>query len=258
MRPKSKVKKMYILDGGNFLYGMSFIKFGHQPQVNVDDRIRVPTPFYAFETEEGWIMYDTGWVMDFVPYLAQMGSEPAITEENTPAGQLKKIGVSPSEVKKIILSHVHPDHSGGLGAFSEAQVYVQKDEYAFGCYPNSFMAGGVKGSPLDKPGLAWELLDGDELIMPGLTVVRANGHSPGLQALVVELPESGFFVLTGDAAYTQENIDNDLPPGLGWNPVFAQYSIKRLKALAGLLDAQLLPGHDPETFAKFKYCEAYV
>jgi hypothetical protein len=30
---------------------------------------------------------------------------------------------------------------------------------------------------------------GDGVILPGLTVMMANGHTPGLQGLIIELPE---------------------------------------------------------------------
>ena len=91
-------------------------------------------------------------------------------------------------------------------------------------------------------------MEGDQQIIPGLTTILAPGHTPGLQALVVELPDSGFYVLGADSVYLNENINDNLPPGSCWDPVAAQYSVTRLKAVAGLLDAQLWPGHDYEFF----------
>jgi len=60
----------------------------------------------------------------------------------------------------------------------------------------------------------------------------------------VELPESGFYILGADSAYLDVNIEKNIPPGSSWNPVLAQYAVKRFKALQSVLDAQYFPGHD--------------
>ena len=87
----------------------------------------------------------------------------------------------------------------------------------------------------------------------------ANGHTPGLQGLIVELPDSGFYILGADSAYLTENISDNLPPGSSWNPVLAQYSVKRFNALAKILGARYFPGHDYNFFTKeVKIAEAYI
>ncbi len=72
----------------------------------------------------------------------------------------------------------------------------------------------------------------------------ANGHTPGLQGLIIELPESGYYLLGSDSVYLMQNIKDTHPPGNVWNPVLAEYSIKRFKTLQALLGGQFLPGHD--------------
>ena len=193
-----------------------------------------------------------------VPLLEQIGYEPKIAEENSAIEQLKKIGLSPSDVSKVILSHMHIDHTGGLKFFPDAEVYVQKDEFAYAHHPNSFNATAYFPSTFDNPDIKWNLLEGDTQIIPGLTAIIANGHTPGLQGLAVELPQNGFFLLGADSVYLKKNIEENLPPGNSWNPILGQYSIKRFKALAQLLDAQYLPGHDYEFFTgEAKLAEAY-
>ncbi len=246
MREKTKVRSMYVLDGGSFKYDKGMMTFGR----DLDKRIPVFVPFYAFDTEEGWFLYDTGWPPEAPAILDSMGWEPEITEENTTAAQLAKIGVDPADVAGIILSHMHADHVGGLREFPDSELYVQKDEYAHAYHPSSFNALAYLPFLFDLPEAKWNLLEGDGEIIPGLTVFLANGHTPGLQSLVVELPETGFYVLSADAAYLRENINDNLPPGSCWDPVTSQYSVTRLKALAKLLDAQHWPGHDHEFFTQ--------
>lgn len=240
MRGKTKVRRMFILDGGSFLYETAMMVFG----TNGETHQRVFTPFYAFDTEEGWILYDTGWSPAALPILADLGMEPRVEEENSAAGQLAGLGVRPSEVRKIVLSHLHVDHAGGLAFFPEAQVCVQKDELAYALYPNSFQALAYFRETFTLPDTRWEILEGDSAILPGLTTILASGHTPGLQGLVVELPQSGFILLGADACYLRENLEQNLPPGNAWNPVLAQYALKRYQAMQSLLGARLFPGHD--------------
>jgi N-acyl homoserine lactone hydrolase len=240
MREKTKVKRMFVLDGGTFSYEEGMMKYG----MDLDKKMRVATPFYLFDTTEGWILFDTGWPQDVIPLIAQFGFEPDIKEENSAAGQIKMVGLNPSDIKKIIISHLHLDHAGGLLYFPDAEVYVQKDEFAYAHHPNSFQALAYAAHTFNMPHIKWKLLEGDEMIIPGLTVIMANGHTPGLQALIVELPKSGYYILGSDSSYLIENIEKNIPPASAWSPFNAQYSIKRLKAIQGLLGAQYFPSHD--------------
>jgi N-acyl homoserine lactone hydrolase len=255
MKEKSKVKRMFILDGGTFLYEMGMMKFGK----DLDKLQRIFTPFYAFDTDEGWILYDTGWPQEAVPVLEQMGLKPQIALENSAIEQIKKIGIPPADVGKIIVSHLHVDHTGGLQSFPDAEIWVQKDEYSYAHNPNSFNAIAYFPSTFAAPSIKWKLIEGDEVIIPGLTVLLANGHTPGLQGLIVELPESGFYLLGADSAYLKENIEQSLPPGSSWNPILAQYAIKRFKALQRILNGHYFPGHDNDFFTnEVKLAKAYT
>jgi glyoxylase-like metal-dependent hydrolase (beta-lactamase superfamily II) len=246
MRDKTKVKRMFVLDGGSFLYETAMMVFGKVGEMHQ----RVFTPIYAFETDEGWVLYDTGWPPEAIPMLVDLGMDPKIGEENNAIGQLNKIGVSPSDVTKIILSHLHVDHAGGLQYFPDAQVYVQKDELAYALYPNSFQALPYLRETFAIPDIKWEIMEGDDVVLPGLTAILASGHTPGLQGLVVELPEGGFILLCADACYLRENLEQNLPPGNVWNPVLAQYALKRYQALQAILGARLFPGHEYDFFRK--------
>ena len=99
MREKTRVRRMFVLDGGSFQYETAMMVFG---KVDGETHQRAFSPIYAFETEEGWILYDTGWPPEAIPMLVELGMDPKIGEENSAVEQLKKIGVAPSDVTKII------------------------------------------------------------------------------------------------------------------------------------------------------------
>ena len=47
----------------------------------------------------------------------------------TPAEILGKIELEPKDVKTILLTHLHFDHVGNIGAFKDATILLQRSEY---------------------------------------------------------------------------------------------------------------------------------
>jgi N-acyl homoserine lactone hydrolase len=237
---ESVVEEMFVLDGGSIELDKSSMTFGH----DAGRKVRVPTPIYLIRTKEGYVLFDTGWWPQAVPILASMGLNPAILEEHSLPGQLEKHGLSPEDIGTVILSHLHVDHAGGLQFLDKAEIIVQKDEYSYAYHPHNFSQPAYIAPAITFPSHRWRLIDGDQIILPGLTVVLANGHTPGLQALVVDLPETGPVILASDSCNLAQNIDEEIIPGIVWDPTRALHSIKKLKTLARLLQGALFPNHD--------------
>jgi len=152
-------------------------------------------------------------------------------------------------VDVVVLSHLHFDHAGGAFLFAKSELVAQQDEYAYANYPAGFFSGFYYRKNFDLPGYRWRHLDGDAEIVPGLTVLRSDGHTPGHQSLLVELPGTGPVILAGDCCYWQESIDREIPPGVVWDPTRAMHSIKRLKTVARLMGGRIFPSHDPVFWA---------
>ncbi len=81
----------------------------------------------------GWILFDTGYTRRF--YQATR-SFPAkiyawitrvmIDEKEEISTQLQEAGISPDDVKHVIISHFHADHIGGLKDFTKARFYCSR------------------------------------------------------------------------------------------------------------------------------------
>ncbi len=82
--------------------------------------------------------------------------------------------------------------------------------------------------------------------------MSAPGHTPGQQAVLVSLPESGKMLLAFDAIDTWENIERNTVSGIPWNSALALESMHRLVQLAKRENATLVPGHEPDCWSKLK------
>jgi N-acyl homoserine lactone hydrolase len=194
--------------------------------------VQIPITCYLVRTRDATILFDTGVSPRAIPGLMRTDRLAQFTDADLLVHRLDTAGVEADNVDLVVLSHLHYDHAGGAEFFRNSELVVQKDEYSYAHYPASFFAGFYYRKNFDLPGYRWRLLDGDTEIAPGVTVLRTDGHTPGHQSLMVELPESGPVILTGDACYWQEHVENERVPGVVWNPTQALHSIKRLKTLA--------------------------
>jgi glyoxylase-like metal-dependent hydrolase (beta-lactamase superfamily II) len=123
---------------------------------------------------------------------------------------LRKAGIDPARVTKVLMSHLHKDHAGGLSgdcgdgagnrplSFPNARYYVQKREleYAFEKGPTSYITDELeclRTSP------QVEFLDGDGVIDGYIKYTVTGAHCPFHQAFwIVDGGETVFF--GGDVA----------------------------------------------------------
>ncbi len=209
------------------------------------DRVRIPIACWLVRTSDAMILFDTGLSPRAVPGLLRSDPLARFTEEDLLVHRLDLVGLEPDNVDMVVLSHLHFDHAGGAALFPKSELIVQKDEYSYAHYPSSFFEPFYYRKNFELPGYRWRLLDGDTELLPGVTILRSDGHTPGHQSLLVELPESGPVILTGDACYWHEHADKERVPGVVWNPTLALHSLRKLKTIARLVRGQIFPGHDP-------------
>ncbi|MHB1126524.1 MAG: N-acyl homoserine lactonase family protein [Bacillota bacterium] len=246
MGKKTVVKRLYVINGGMLQTDQSRVAM----ETKITERwLTAPVPMYLIETENGVILFDAGCdpraIQDPQSVWGSLANifVPKLTEEDHPVRRLAEIGVSPQDVTHVVLSHLHFDHAGGVRFFPEAQVYVQKSEYRYAYYPDRY-SGGYFRTDFDYPELKWKLIEGDKVLMPGVTMLLTNGHTPGHMSLVVDLPSGQTVILAADAIYMQENMDRELVSPGAWNPSLSYLSIRKLKVVAEREGGLLLPNHD--------------
>ncbi len=235
------VTALYALQNGFLGFERSGLFYGERSA----ERVPVPVACYLVKTTSGTILFDTGVSPRAVPGLLRNDPLARFEDADLLVHRLDALGLEPGDVDVVVLSHLHFDHAGGAEMFPKSELVVQKDEHAAALYPAPFLESFYYRKNFDLPSYRWRHLDGDTDLAPGVTVLRTEGHTPGHQSLLVELPSAGPVILAGDCCYWQEHIDAERVPGVVWSPAAALHSIKRLKTLARLLHGRIFPGHDP-------------
>src|SRR4029077_14640610 len=239
------VKALYALQNGFLGFERTGLFYGERSP----ERVAIPGTRHLVPTDAAVILFDTGISPRAVPGLLRQDPLARFADDDLLVHRLESIGLEPKDVDLVVISHLHFDHAGGAAIFDTSELVVQKDEFAYAQYPAAFFASFYYRKNFDLPGYRWRLLDGDAQLAPGVTALRSDGHTPGHQSLLVELPESRPVILAGDCCYWQRSIDEEVPPGVVWDPTRAMHSIKRLKTIARLTGGRIFPSHDPGFWA---------
>jgi glyoxylase-like metal-dependent hydrolase (beta-lactamase superfamily II) len=114
---------------------------------------------------------------------------------------LASTGFSPDDIHLIILSHGHPDHTGGMSRFPNASVVIMRREYEFWTAAETrakldagrmyglgaleaLIAAGVRDH-LEPARDRMRLLEGPTEVAAGILVFPAPGHTPGHAAVLI-------------------------------------------------------------------------
>ena len=85
---------------------------------------------YLIKHAQGWLLWDTG-LGDALAAMpeGQKSNAGVWIIKKTLASQLAEIGVKPSDIRYLALSHSHGDHVGNFDMFPQSTLLVQKAEY---------------------------------------------------------------------------------------------------------------------------------
>lgn len=139
----------------------------------------------------------------FTPTLVNTGSElvlfdTGVGEGGRPArgnmrAALMSTGYTPEQVDVVVITHMHPDHIGGLmeggkPAFPNARYIIGQKEYDFWGSMDPEANGVTKLMTKNVKPLAEKmtfLSDGGS-VASGITAMAANGHTPGHMVYMLE------------------------------------------------------------------------
>ena len=245
------VDKLYILDCGHIT---APDQSRWSPGVNVGVPIELSDNCYLIHHAQGWFLWDTGLadaIASMPDGLSVANGAFVMKRTKTLAGQLEQLGVKPSDIKAMAVSHTHADHIGNVEEFPQVMLYVQKAEYEW---------PGANGKPRFNPDHPVTKLEGDHDVFGdgSVEIISTPGHTPGHQSLLVRLPKTGAVVLSGDAVHFKSNWDNRRVPALNFNKEQTLASMQRIADIMAKEHAQLWINHDkPQSDAQKKSPEFY-
>jgi glyoxylase-like metal-dependent hydrolase (beta-lactamase superfamily II) len=232
--------KVTMLDGGSFTSAAGIWRRGE----DLGRQMRFPIPVYLIEVGEERILVDTG-LHPGAAADAEAHYEGAESIGNFRLELAAGIDaqVDLGTVTKVVLTHLHFDHAGGLDLLpATLPVFVQRREWEAGADPEAIARNFFL--PRDYAGIADQvvLVDGDhDLLGDGsVELLLTPGHTPGHQS--VRVGEG--IVIGGDVTHFASGLDDHRLPIFGDDLAAQLVSAERLRALRDA-GAVVRPGHDP-------------
>ena len=239
------------------------------------EKFMIPVAFFLIKHPKGNILFDTGDNDKVITDPTYWGPSASLLDKGVKAdlaidAQLAKVGVQPSDIKYIVLGHMHLDHAGNIGKFPKATIVAQRDEIENAFYPKPGTACCyVPGDFAHLRGWGGNMantqptieLDGDlDLFGDGsIYIHRSVSHTPGSQIALIRLPKTGLVVLTSDLCYSKENLDKDILPSIGlvYNPTGMLDGYHYVKGAVEREGGDVIFAHDPEVFKAHKQSPEY-
>ncbi len=215
---------------------------------DLDRQIRIPIPAYVIETAEERILIDTGLHPTAVDDPAShYGSPDSLSLFQLELEESISEQVDVATITKVVLTHLHFDHAGGLALLpSSVPIVVQRREWDAGHDAAAVDKNFYLPVDYEAAGQQVTLIDGDhDLLGDGsIQLLLTPGHTPGHQS--VRVGEQ--LVLAGDVVHFASGLDDHRFPVFGDDFVAQAASANRLRALRDA-GAAVLPGHDPAVLA---------
>ena len=220
----------------------------------------LPINAYAIEHRDGVILVDTGASTAHMrlprwhPYFRSC-VRFAVEPEDEAGPQLKALGVAPADIKRVVLTHLHIDHDGGLGHFPTSEILVSPGELRRA----SGVAGRLRGylpqrwpsgfdpKPLNLDGGAYGPFPRSKALTAdgAIVAVATGGHTEDHLSVIVDGGDVAFLI-AGDASYSEATMLSGQIDGVSADEAQASATLAAIRAFAASRPAIYLPAHDPD------------
>lgn len=232
--------------------------------------IEIPINVYVLEHCDGLVLFDAGMdtAIGLDPnyisnpigrFFARKLFRFNIGPNDTLTAKLNGLGYSTADVRKVIVSHLHFDHIGGIKEVPQAELLVSSDEWRqlSGPHPERKF---ILREHIEVPDANWRQIDfaptGDPLLASfggcydvmgdgSMMLLPTPGHSPGSMSMLVRSSIRPPLLLVGDLTYEVDLLMKDQVPGTG-DRAQLRASFANVRALKEQLpNLVILPAHDP-------------
>jgi len=206
----------------------------------------MPMDYYVWlvRNERRTFVVDTG-------FTAAMAVQRKRQHLRSPREGLALLGVDASQVKDVIITHLHYDHVGTFDDFPAARFHLQDAEMSFatgrhmcsGFFRHAYEVEEVVGMVRLVYKDRVEFHAGNHELAPGLSLHLIGGHTAGLQCVRV-MTRRGWVVLASDASHYYEHMRTDRCFTLAFSLGDMIEGYRTLRSLAES-PRHIIPGHDP-------------
>jgi len=175
----------------------------------------------------------------------------------SPGEGLKMIGIDPTSVEDVIITHMHYDHAGNHDLFPRAKFHLQDAEMAYCtgrcmCHHtlrHPFEVDDVLSMVRKNFDGRVRFHDGATKIAPGVELHLIGGHSKGLQVARV-WTRRGWVVIASDATHFYAHFEQGRVFPITYN---VGDTLEGYTTLRGLVDdpVNIIPGHDPLVLSRY-------
>jgi glyoxylase-like metal-dependent hydrolase (beta-lactamase superfamily II) len=184
--------------------------------------------------------------------------------EQAVAAQLRELGIEPSSVKTVIMTHLHPDHASAISDFPEATFLVSTAEWEAATH------GGPRDGYVKRQfdhGFDYRLVDfeaNDANSFSGFArsfdvfgdgsvrIAFTPGHTAGHMSVVVQTAH-GEVLLAADAMFMRRTLEEEHLPHFLFDEHLFRRSLREIKQyVKETPDAVVVPGHDWEAWQELE------
>jgi N-acyl homoserine lactone hydrolase len=219
-----------------------------------------PLPMWSWIVETGSerILIDAGGRPDMTGGVTRTSFQ--ISSQQALIPELARRGLEPRDFDRVLLTHLHGDHIGGLASFDQRRVWVANAEWRpVARFPGRllrFLTAPVHrgfvprvfefdGPPLLGFPESWPVTtDGAIVALP------TPGHSPGHTSFLVRR-SSGDVLIAGDVTYDVAALEAQCDQGFIADVEKHHVTLGRVRSLVET-GVAYLPSHDPESAARLE------
>jgi glyoxylase-like metal-dependent hydrolase (beta-lactamase superfamily II) len=203
-------------------------------------------PCYVIEHAKGRLLWDAGLPLK----AAEAGGQRVdvegfgMTYKRSLVAQLADAKLAPGDIGLVAYSHLHFDHIGAASAFPGATVLMQKAEWDFATGEGAKDVDAELFKALQQQSRT--MIEGDHDVFGdgSVRIVFAPGHTPGHQALLVNLEKTGPVLLSGDLYHFRESRALRRTPTFNFDAAETLRSMDTVEALLKKTGATLWIEHD--------------
>ena len=221
----------------------------------------VPTYAWLIDHPEGIIVVDTGQGAHLLetgkslhPYV-RWEVAFRIDREQEIGPQLRALGLGPRDVKRVVLTHLHMDHDGGLAHFPNSEILVASGELKTA----SGFAGRLRGYLPQRWPSWFDPKPLDLVIEPfgpfaasrrltkagDVVAVGTPGHTADHISVIVQDGGTAYF-LAGDTSYNEELMLAGKLDGVSADEQVSGATLDTIRRFTQSRPTVYLPTHDPQ------------